>query len=74
MYKITGGIPYASVAFASLNGAITGMSSAGITVHEGGWTSLLLHCCYIVVAGVGVGVGVGAVAVASAGAGAVAVV
>ena len=33
VYKITGGIPYASVGFAGIFGALTGFSSAGITVH-----------------------------------------
>ncbi len=33
VYKITGGIPYASVGFAGIFGALTGMSAAGITVH-----------------------------------------
>ena len=33
VYHINGKIPYASIGFAGLTGALTGMSAAGITVH-----------------------------------------
>jgi len=36
VYHIAGEIPYASVSFSGVPGAITGMSAAGVTVHEAG--------------------------------------
>lgn len=36
VYHIGTGIPHASISFAGLIGSITGMSAAGITVHEAG--------------------------------------
>lgn len=36
IYKIDGKIPYATLGFAGLIGSLTGMSSAGLTVHEAG--------------------------------------
>lgn len=36
MYHIRNTIPYATVSFSGLIGALTGMSAAGVTVHEAG--------------------------------------
>lgn len=36
VYNFTGEIPYATIGFAGLVGALTGMSAGGLTVHEAG--------------------------------------
>ena len=47
VYHVNGRIPYATVGFAAMIGAITGMSAAGITVHGespcGGWRRAFFH-------------------------------
>ena len=40
VWKITGQIPHVTFGFPSILGALTGMSKAGLTVHEAGLDSI----------------------------------
>lgn len=40
VWKVDGTIPHATLGFPGLMGALTGMSKAGLTVHEAGLDSM----------------------------------